>query len=242
MKASICSLLCVLVGALSCAPETTAVTLGQAVFADPGFSSSRINQYSCATCHRVGPEDRPTAILPGGSLAGSTLRPDFWGGTVTHFSDAVALCYRRFMRGGTLETGSDKALQLYVYLESLNRTPGASSLRVAFTIPATVPVPPMGDAARGAVVWRNGCANCHGDPRSAASRPIALASVLPTDTETEHTAAMGYTMDSLRQVFLEKTRHGAFLGFAGVMPPFSTQTLSDQELNDLVTFLNPVLR
>ncbi len=74
------------------------------------------------------------------------------------------------------------------------------------------------------------------------TQPIASASVLPADTEREHTAAMAYTMDTLRQVFVEKTRHGAFLGFAGVMPPFSTQVLSTADIADVVSYLNPTLR
>ncbi len=227
---------------LGCAAESTPVTRGAAVFADPGFSSSRFNQYACASCHRVGAEDRIGSVLPGGSLAGSTRRPDFWGGTIGTFSEAVALCYRKFMRGGTLDTSSASSLELYVFLDSLNQTAGASSLRVSFTIPQTVAVPAMGDAAKGARTWRLACANCHGDAAMGVTPPVTGASVLPADTEREHTAAMGYTMDSLRQVFVEKTRHGAFLGFAGVMPPFSTQTLSDQDLSDIVSYLNPTLR
>jgi thiosulfate dehydrogenase len=38
-------------------------------------------------------------------------------------------------------------------------------------------------------------------------------------------------------VFVEKTRHGGFLGYGGTMPPFSLNVLSDEDLADLLTFL-----
>ena len=40
-------------------------------------------------------------------------------------------------------------------------------------------------------------------------------------------------------VFLEKTRHGGFLGYGGDMPPFSEEVLPDSVLADIVQALLP---
>jgi sulfite reductase beta subunit-like hemoprotein len=46
-----------------------------------------------------------------------------------------------------------------------------------------------------------------------------------------------YTAEERILVFVEKIRHGAFLGAGGPMPPFSMETLSDQDVGDILTFL-----
>ena len=37
----------------------------------------------------------------------------------------------------------------------------------------------------------------------------------------------------MRTVVVEKIRHGSFLGYAGTMPPFSVEALSDADVRDL---------
>jgi len=41
-------------------------------------------------------------------------------------------------------------------------------------------------------------------------------------------------------VFTEKIRHGLFLGYGGVMPPFSREVLSDQDVSDLLEALGVI--
>ena len=50
--------------------------------------------------------------------------------------------------------------------------------------------------------------------------------------------SVGYTnvQAYLRASVTEKTRHGSFQGYAGVMPPFATEVLSDDEMRDLTAF------
>jgi thiosulfate dehydrogenase len=38
-------------------------------------------------------------------------------------------------------------------------------------------------------------------------------------------------------VFIEKVRHGGFLGYGGLMPPFSLEAMTDAELGALLSFL-----
>lgn len=225
----------------SCVDRVSAERRGREVFEDSTYPNSRFNAYSCATCHRATTTERPSLVLPGAMLAGATRRPTFWGGSVVTFGDAVGLCFEKFMRGGRFDPTDERSIALYAYLDSLATSPGAVQTPVPFTVPGTTTAPAAGDATRGRTVYDNACAYCHGPPR-ATSRPIPTASVLPDDTEREHGVAQGYTIETLRQVFVEKTRHGSFLGFAGFMPPFSTETLSDQDIADIVAYLAPTLR
>ncbi|MBL8682598.1 MAG: c-type cytochrome [Myxococcales bacterium] len=225
----------------SCVDRVSAERRGREVFEDSAYPNSRFNAYSCATCHRATPDERRNLVLPGAMLAGSTRRPTFWGGSVVAFQDAVALCFEKFMRGGRFEPSDDRSIALYAYLDSLASRPDAVQTAVPFTVSGTTSPPGAGDTARGQRLYDNACAYCHGAPR-AASRPIPTASILPDDTEREHGVAQGYTAETLAQVFVEKTRHGSFLGFAGFMPPFSAETLSDQDIADIVAYLAPTLR
>ncbi len=226
----------------SCVDRVSAERRGAELFVSPSLSSSRFNQYACATCHRARAADRPDAILPGALLAGSTRRPSFWGGSIVALEDAVGLCFEKFMRGGRFDPGGTDAIALYAYLDALSAGPDAVTSAVPFTIPIATQPPGPGDAARGEPLYRRACAYCHGAPRRTAPAPVTSASLLPADTEAEHTRAEGYTSETLAQVFVEKSRHGSFLGLAGVMPPFSTETLTDQDLADIVAYLAPTLR
>jgi hypothetical protein len=40
-----------------------------------------------------------------------------------------------------------------------------------------------------------------------------------------------------RVLAIEKVRHGSFLGYAGRMPPFATELVSDRDLRDLLVYM-----
>ena len=40
---------------------------------------------------------------------------------------------------------------------------------------------------------------------------------------------------------MQKIRSGGYLGFTGVMPPFSREALTDEDIADIVTYLGPKL-
>jgi thiosulfate dehydrogenase len=41
-----------------------------------------------------------------------------------------------------------------------------------------------------------------------------------------------------RLIFIEKIRHGRFLGYGGEMPPFSSELLSDADVADVLEYLS----
>ena len=60
--------------------------------------------------------------------------------------------------------------------------------------------------------------------------------ILPDDTLAAHPPPT-YSPRLQRLVFIEKTRHGLFLGYGGDMPPFSLETLPDASLSDILEAL-----
>ncbi len=78
------------------------------------------------------------------------------------------------------------------------------------------------------------CGSCHGWRDTGLGRLTERAPILPAQTLREH----AYLAPPLqRLVFVEKVRHGVFLGYSGTMPPFSRETISDADLGALLAFL-----
>ena len=74
-----------------------AAEYGAALFADPGFSSSQFNSFSCATCHAVSADE--TAPRIGGSLVDSAYRVSWWGGYAPRLIDALGTALLARYRG-----------------------------------------------------------------------------------------------------------------------------------------------
>jgi thiosulfate dehydrogenase len=93
---------------------------------------------------------------------------------------------------------------------------------------------PRGNAENGQILYVSACSYCHGSVHSGAGRLSDRVPVLPEQTIDEH---FNYTARELRLVFIEKVRHGLFLGYGGDMPPFSAETLSNAQLSDVLEAL-----
>lgn len=211
--------------------EITAAEHGKDLFADPATAGGT-NKVSCATCHAENEAD--AKHLSGGHIAGATLRTSYWGGQENTLSRSINHCRNFFMTADEAWDGTeDDAVAIYAYLESLED--GASADAVPFTIGDVVD-PGEGDAAKGKVVYDKACASCHGTKSTAEGRLLSAAPTLPEETLIEHPEPK-YDDEDRLLVFVEKIRHGGFLGYGGTMPPFSLEAISDQELADLLSYL-----
>jgi thiosulfate dehydrogenase len=202
---------------------------GEALFQDPGLSDARSNPFRCATCHET--SDAPL-LRPGYSMHDAAARPCWWGGTVTTLRDATNECLVEFMRGRPLAEGDDKGRALYVYLASL--APDASAPARPLTIVQNIVDLPSGDAGRGGDVWREVCQVCHGDPHTGNGRLADSVAIVPDESISNHGAD---PTTGARPVVIEKVRHGKFFGVGGNMAPFSVEALGDDQLGDLLAFL-----
>jgi thiosulfate dehydrogenase len=226
------ALLFVLVALPTCG-DTPAAEAGEDKFNDPsGFSDSSLNRMSCATCHDPSEEPDPSVILPGYPLHGVVARSSWWGGQAATLLDAVNACIVYFMRGDELEPDEDAARQLYEYLLSIT-PPGSDLTPLPLTIVENIAPIPLGDAARGEVVYETACRNCHGELGSGAGGISEF--ILPDDMATYDEELPGVPKGL---ILIEVIRHGRFFGVGGQMPFFSLELLTDEQIGDLLAFLN----
>jgi thiosulfate dehydrogenase len=231
-----------LVAALGCSSdpgvqvvEGTAVDHGAALYRDSMASGTKFNSYACVTCHEAEAGDAGDAILPGAPLAGAISRPSYWGGGQLDLLASINDCLYYFMLSSKPWTKEEEnARAMYAWIESLP-IEGNAADAVPFTPVYVLADVPKGDAMRGAELYRRACSSCHGEAKTGAARITERAPILPDQTLDEHPADK-YTAEQRRFVFIEKVRHGTFIGYGGTMPPFSMEKLSDQDLGDILTY------
>lgn len=217
----------------------TAIQHGQDLFQDPTAAGASFNLLTCAMCHDEHAGDSAAgeagATKSGAPLAGVLTRPSYWGGQEDTLLGSINACLYFFMQGSEPWRGDEvEAKAIYAYLESLEaEATDAERAAVPFTIGALV-VPATGDSKNGELAYDAACASCHGAKSSGEGRTVETAPLLPEQTLNAHA---DYTPADQRLVFIEKTRHGGFLGYGGQMPPLSTQLLSDQALADVLAYL-----
>ena len=217
--------------ALGACTSLPASTYGEQLFNDPQFAGSQFNQSSCATCHSTREGD--LRILSGGSLLNVVSRPSYWGGKLPRLIDAVSFCYVYFMRGpDPLSPAEPRSRALYEYLATLG-TP-ATAPPVPMSLVLTTRDVPRKDKLRGENVYRSACFSCHGELITGRGRSSELASLLPSVAQ-QYPALFPGVSPAL--VFIEKIRHGQFFGVGGNMPLFSKETLGDEDLGALLTYL-----
>lgn len=220
-----------------CPAEVTAVEVGRQLFSDPRLSGSEFNAFSCSTCHDDGSGEGGARIYPGHPLTDTVFRPTWWGGQSPTLADAVDECLVFFLREQPFATEPGDALRaqqgraLYEYLRSISANQNADALPL--TIVENVTSVARGDPRRGEVVWTQACQSCHGTPNDGAGRLNEFVSLVPGSSEA-FAAEIGFPVDV---VIVEKVRHGPFFGVGGNMPPFSVESLSDEDLGALIAFL-----
>lgn len=217
---------------LACAPPLDPIERGRALVASKALSPSTLNVYTCLDCHAENADDSSGRILPGAPLAGATERASFWGGQENDLLSAINACRSVFMLSPSPLTPQDPdADALYSYLLSLE--PGITE-RVPFTVVRDIENLPRGSAERGLELYQAACGACHGAIAKGTGRGLGTAPILPQNTIADHP---GYSNRLIRLVFIEKVRHGPFLGYGGDMPPFSLEILSDADLSDILEAL-----
>lgn len=207
-----------------------AADYGATLFADPGFSPSRFNAFSCETCHGARPEV-PGEPRIGRSLYNAAFRRSFWGGQKARLLDAVNFCLIFFMRGEPLAQGDARGRALYEYLVRIS--PERPSTALPLTVVENVADVPRGETARGRAVYAGICRGCHGEPHTGAGRLSELVSVIPESSQ-EFAARAGVPA---ALVVVEKVRHGQFFGVGGNMPLFSREALADADLGAILSYL-----
>ncbi|HET7544943.1 MAG TPA: c-type cytochrome [Polyangiaceae bacterium] len=230
-----------LLSACSSPVAPSEVDEGRRLFESKALSQSHLNDYSCTTCHDLEVSDPPSKKA-GGALSGVTLRTSFWGGQVADLLGSVNACRENFMGDSrALAAKDEQARALYAYLASLE--PGDSD-PIPFTVVETIDPLPRGDSpeaiesaqSHGQLLYSQTCLHCHGSMHEGVGRLSTRVPILPEETLAQHPPPQ-YTPRLQRLVFTEKIRHGLFLGYGGVMPPYSRELLSDEDVSDVLEAL-----
>ena len=217
-----------------CDDQTVAASdLGAELFSSPSVSTSRFNAYACATCHTVD-VDAPT-VIPGRldagyNLAGAPSRGRWWGGGSATLFDAINVCVTQFMGGRELAPEDPEARLIYEYLAANDVGPGTTPS--AFTVQRDIPLTTLftGDAQVGGEIYAAACRRCHGEAHTGTGANSATAVLLPD-------WPLVMSADRARDATVEKIRHGRFFSLGGVMPPYSTEAMSDDQIGHLLAFL-----
>lgn len=214
----------------------SALDHGRTLFSSTEASVSPLNAYSCSTCHAAEAQGAgDTRILPGHVLAGAVDRSTFWGGARNDLLTSINDCRYYFMNATVPWTADDEpAKALYAYLASLPKTAAGP---LPFTVVEVAQDLPAGDRAQGASVFERSCRSCHGAVHTGEGRLRDGIPALPDESVQSLTRAYGFTKDEVRLTFVEKVRHGAFLGVYGNMPPYSLESLADADLSALLAYL-----
>jgi thiosulfate dehydrogenase len=210
------------------------VERGRALFTSAALSPSKLNDFTCATCHDAGAgtSDRRK---PGAAMAGVTRRPSFWGGQENDLLRSIDDCRALFMEAeAPLDPADPDADALYAYLDGLAPGDVDPVAPVAFTVVQSIADVPRGDASSGQFLFAQSCAACHGAMHTGAGRLDARVPALPDETLAAHAT---YGVAAQRLVFIEKIRHGGFFGYGGDMPPFSLEVLPDAAVSDILEAL-----
>ena len=218
-------------------PETKTVQrpareLGERLFHDEDLSSSSSNDFACATCHADTADD--DALLAGHPLVNSANRADWYGGYEKQYLDAVNFCFVFFMRGQPIEPGDAYGDALYEYLVSIS--PEASSPSLPTTWTKNITLLSGGDPDAGRDVYASACRNCHGSKGSGSGRLSSAVTVLDGDLWEYYDEE--FPGVNHRILVAEKVRHGQFFGIGGNMPPFPQERLSDEQLADILAYLD----
>jgi thiosulfate dehydrogenase len=169
-------------------------------------------------------------------LAGAVERPIFWGGQVDSLLEAINACRYYFMGDSVPWNGREREAQaLYAYLASL---PLEAPETQPFSLVLSAKNLPPGDATRGEDIYRRACNFCHGAITSGEGRLDTSTPILPEEPATVFQQKYKFSAQQIRVAFIEKVRHGAFLGLYGRMPPYALETLSDDDLSALLAYLN----
>jgi thiosulfate dehydrogenase len=214
----------------------SSVEHGKALFDDTKVSTSTLNVFTCATCHRAETRADDTRILPGYDLGGAVDRPTFWGGQRSDLLAAINDCRYFFMSATRAWTANDPEAQaVYAYLASVPKTQTGA---LPFTVVPVAKDVPGGDRTRGEQVFDGSCRSCHGAAHTGRGKLRSGIPLLPEESVDYLNKTYAFDKTQVRVTFVEKIRHGGFLGVFGNMPLYSIEALSDADLSALLTFLD----
>jgi mono/diheme cytochrome c family protein len=182
------------------------------------------NTFACATCHAL---DEPAAdgyLRPGHPIGDAAARPSFKNGQLTELRDAVNSCRTEWMAAPPFAAGDPRWLELESFL--VDRAPASAPALTYDRIDPPVDLD-GGDADRGRALFNSRCIVCHGEDGGGTERaPRVTGLALEPDYVAERVRTSG---DADSPIYPGLT--------GGRMPFWAADRLSDDELRDIVAYV-----
>jgi cytochrome c len=189
------------------------------------------NTFKCATCHALAEPANDGLRRPGHPIGDATRRPSYKNGKVPRMIDAVNSCLTEWMNAEPWTESDARYTALHAWLDDTATELGAAPSRNAPALQIQRVDPPLmvsgGDAARGQATFNGSCIVCHGANGEGTERapnvrglgldPGYIATRVRTSGRSDSKVYPGLT--------------------GGVMPFWGADRLSDNELIDIVAYL-----
>jgi mono/diheme cytochrome c family protein len=203
--------------------DPAAVERGLSVYRSPDLNG---NLYSCDTCHSSEPDAQALFLRPGCSLNDALARPSFKRGQLPRFIDGSNTCREHWME--TTVWGDQDAghADLVAFLSSIAPPGPAPALMYDIVAPSREG-PAVGDPQAGCELFHNACVICHG----AGARGTEIAPSL-----VEFELGADFIRAKVRLSGPRNTVYGPLLR-GGVMPFWTRDRISDEQLEDLAAYL-----
>lgn len=187
------------------------------------------NTFACQTCHALQEPAADGLRRPGHAIGDATRRATYKNGQFDDMLDAVNTCLDEWMTAPTWQEGDEEWIALRDFLDAQAEK---ANVQEAPAITIDVVTPPAalagGDAAAGQTLFNNSCVVCHGNGATGTDKaPPLLGSLLEPDYIAERIRTSGLTDSAI---------YDGLTG--GRMPFWASDRLSDQELLDVVAFVD----
>ncbi len=185
------------------------------------------NTFTCATCHALREPEADGLRRVGHPLGDAAHRPTYKNGELTQMRDAVNTCLQEWMNAEPWTAEDERWRALEQFLEEQAPEGPAEPLRFEIVDPPLTPDLEGGDADAGRELFNRSCVSCHGAD--------GLGTLLAPPVGGRGLEA-GYVAERVRHS--GRSDSAVYDGLTGgVMPFWSADRLSDDELRDLVAWL-----
>ena len=203
--------------------ETTAPTAtGQALYESPHTDG---NSYACATCHALAEPASDGLIRPGHPIGDASGRTSFKNGAVDSLLASVNSCRTEWMKATNYDEDDANWQALKTYLE--DQAEGLTSTNISFTISQPPEDLSGGDKDRGNEAFNSTCAVCHGANATGTDQGPDLQGTTLTPADIAKRIRTSGPASS--DVYDSLT--------GGVMPFWSAERLTDQQMIDIIAYL-----
>ncbi len=183
------------------------------------------NTFTCATCHALVEPADDGITRPGHPIGDAVNRPSYKGGTLTSLRDAVNSCVTEWMNGSAWSETDTRWTSLLAFLEAQAPAGAAPAVDIQIgTPPANLS---GGDPMHGRELFNTRCVACHGEDAVGTEKaPPLIFAPLARDYIARRVRTSGR---------IDSTVYDGLTG--GVMPFWGLDRLSDDELLDVVAYV-----